>query len=347
MTIAEITEKIGGVLEGDGSVEITGMSGLQEASAGDISFLSNPRYFSAVAETKASAVVVAEDWSGNSKCAVIRVADPDAAFAKIAGLLGPDEPLPEKGVHETAVVAADAELGQYVCIGPHCVIEPGARIGDRTVLMAGCYVGHETVIGSDSRIYPHVSIRERTVMGDRIIVHNGAVIGSDGFGNYRENGRWKKIPQTGIVVIGNDVEIGANVTIDRARFGKTVIGDNVKIDNLVQVAHNVHIGENTAMAAQSGLSGSAQIGRNVMLGGQVGVIGHIRIGDNSIVGGQAGVTKDVKPGSFVSGYPAMPHKEAAQLRANIKRIPLLKKRLRALEKRLEEIEKQQKGKKES
>jgi UDP-3-O-[3-hydroxymyristoyl] glucosamine N-acyltransferase len=211
-------------------------------------------------------------------------------------------------------------------------------VGDRTVIGAGCYVGHGARIGADCRFYANVSIREGTITGDRVTVHNGAVIGSDGFGYVQEAGEWKKIPQIGIVEIGNDVEIGANVAIDRARFGKTVVGNGVKIDNLVQVAHNVIIGDNTAMAAQVGISGSSTIGKNVMLGGQAGLAGHIKVGDNSVVGAQAGVTKDVPPAVFVSGYPAMPHIKSQKAHAHVMRLPALRKRVKELEQRIVELE---------
>lgn len=338
MTVAEIAERLGGVFEGDGAAEITGLSGIREARAGDITFLANPRYAAAAAMTGATAIVVNEDWTGPCPCAVIRVKSADKAFAEVASLLGPSAPKHEPGIHPTAVIADDAGLGKDVCIGPYCVLEAGVKVGDRSVLYAGCYLGHATVIGQDCKLYPHVTTREGTKIGDRVVIHNGAVIGSDGFGYYREGDVLGKIPQVGIVEVGNDVEIGANVTIDRARFGKTVIGNGVKIDNLVQIAHNVRIGENTAMAAQTGISGSTTIGRNVQLGGQAGVAGHLTIGDNSVVGGQAGVTKDVAPNTFVSGYPAMPHDKARKMHAHIMRLPELKKKVEEIEKKLEEME---------
>lgn len=337
MTAAEIARQLQGTLEGDGTVAITGLAGLEEAQPGDLTFLANPRYASAVAATKASAVLVMESWTGSCPCAVIRVKNADRSFAMAAALMAPPVPTMEPGIHRTAVVAPGVELGRDVAVGPCCVLEAGVRIGDRTQLSAGCYVGHGTVIGKDGRLYPHVTIRERVKIGDRVILHNGAVIGSDGFGYARVGERWEKIPQIGIVEIGDDVEIGANVTVDRARFGKTVIANGVKIDNLVQVAHNVKIGENTAIAAQVGISGSTHIGRNTQLGGQAGFAGHLTVGDGAIVGAQAGVTKDVAPGTFVSGYPAMPHDKAKEMHAHLMRLPHLKKRLAELEQRLAEF----------
>jgi len=338
MTVDEIARALEGVVEGDGAVEVTGLAGLKDAGAGELSFLANPRYASAMAVTGASAVIVSESWEGTCRCAVIKVKDPDKAFAVACGFLAPLPVEAVPGVHPTAVVAGDVELGGDVTVGPYCVLEQGVGVGSRTVLFAGCYVGHGTALGEDCRLYSGVSVRERVRIGDRVVIHNGAVIGSDGFGYYRDEGKWKKIPQMGTVVIGDDVEIGANTVIDRARFGKTVIGNGVKIDNLVQIAHNVSIGDDTAIAGQAGISGSVEVGRNVQIGGQAGFGGHLSVGDDAIVGGQAGVTKDVGPGTFVSGYPAMLHNKAMKTHAHVMRLPELKKKVAALEKRLSGIE---------
>ena len=337
-TAAEIAQKISGKLEGRGDVVVSGMAGLEDAKAGDISFLANQRYSSCVATTKASVVIVNETWTGSAPCTLIKVKNADAAFAMIADMLSPPPVLVASGVHPTAVIAPDAKLGKNLSIGPYCVIESGVQIGDGTVLFAGCYLGQGTSVGKDCRFYPRVSTREYTKIGDRVIIHNGAVVGSDGFGYSKDGKAWKKIPQIGVVEIGNDVEIGANVTIDRARFGKTMIGNGVKIDNLVQIAHNVKIGENTAMASQVGISGSTIIGANVQIGGQAGFAGHLKIGDNSVIGAQGGVIKDVQPATFVSGYPAMEHSKATKLHAHLARLPELKKRVRELEDKIVELE---------
>jgi len=339
MTVAEIAVQVDGVVEGGASLEIRGLTGINEAQPGDITFLSNPRYAGAASVTRASAIVVNEDWKGSCPCTVVRVKNADKAFARIAVLLGPKPPKYKPGIHPSAIVADGVELGKDVTIGPYCVLEPGVKIGDRTLLCAGCYLGHGARVGKDCRFYPHVTTREGTVIGDRVIIHNGAVIGSDGFGYVNEGGKWTKIPQVGIVVVGDDVEIGANVTVDRARFGKTVIGNGVKIDNLVQIAHNVKVGDNTAMAAQVGVSGSTVIGKNVQLGGQAGVAGHLNIGDNAVVAGQAGVTKDVQAATFVSGYPAMPHDKAKKMHAHVMLLPDLKEKVAQIEKRVAGLEK--------
>ncbi|MDP6523285.1 MAG: UDP-3-O-(3-hydroxymyristoyl)glucosamine N-acyltransferase [Kiritimatiellia bacterium] len=337
MKLSDLVEKLGGVLTGDGDAEITGLAALAEAGDGDISFLSNPRYTSQVATTGASAVLVGSDWDGEYACSLVRVENTDRAFAQAGALLGPEPIVYPRVIHETAVLADDVAIGKDVGIGPYCVVESGTQIGDRTVLVAGCYVGHGVTIGEDCLLHSHVSVREHTTVGNRVIIYDGAVLGNDGFGYYKSGERWVKIPQVGTVEIGDDAEIGANTTVDRARFGKTIVAKGVKIDNLVMVAHNVRIDENTAIASQVGISGSARVGKNVQLGGQAGLAGHLEVGDNAIVGAQAGVSKSVAPATFVSGYPAMPHAEAARLRAHTKRIPHMKKRLAQLEQRVAEL----------
>lgn len=341
LTAAELARKLGSSVEGDGAVEVRGVAGVREAREGDVTFMANPRYAADVASTKASVVIVGRDWSKPcSAPAVIRADDPDKAFAQIAMWFAPPPVVPVPGVHPTAVVAGNVQLGEGVSIGPHCVLEPGVRVGARTVIYAGCYLGHGVTVGDDGKLYPLVSVREHCVIGHRVIVHNGTVIGSDGFGyTVDKQGVRHKIPQIGIVVIGDDVEIGANVTIDRARFGKTRIGNGVKIDNLVQVAHNVSIGDHAVVVAQVGIAGSAEIGSHTILAGQAGVAGHIVVGDGCVVGGQSAVTKDVPPKTYVSGYPAMPHDKATRLHAHMMRLPELKKRVAELAARLEALEK--------
>jgi len=338
MKLSELARRIEGTLEGDGDPEITGIAGLDAAHPGDITFMTNPKFAAVLEKSMASAVVVGRKWEGRSPCPVVRAANPDKAMALCAGLLGPTIPKREPGIHQSAIVAGDARLGEGVSIGPYCVVEAGAALGDRTVLMAGCYIGHAATIGADCVLDPHVIIRHQVEIGNRVVIHDGAVIGSDGFGNYREGGRWHKIPQIGIVEIGDDVEIGANTTVDRARFGTTKIASGVKIDNLVQIGHNVKVGENTAMAAQVGISGSTVVEANVMLAGQVGVAGHIVIGAGAIAGGKTGIAKNVAPGDFVFGYPAVPHRKFAATQRNVSRIPKLKERIDELERRLAELE---------
>ncbi len=338
MTVAELAARLGGVLDGAGGAEISGLASLADAGAGDVSFLANPKYAPDMPGTRAAAVIVAAAWTGACGAPLIRVAHADRAFAQAAVLLAPPAPHYPAGVHPGAFVAADAALAPDVSIGPACVIQPGAAIGARTVLVAGCYVGHGARIGADCVLHAHVSVREGCIVGARVIIHDGGVIGSDGFGYAPQGEAWAKIPQVGIVEIGDDVEIGANTTVDRARFGSTVIARGTKLDNLVQVAHNVRIGEHTAIASQAGISGSTHIGRCVQLGGQAGLAGHLEVGDRAMVGAQAGVTKNVPAGAYVTGYPAMPHQEAAKAHAHLMRIPALKAKIAGLEARIKALE---------
>jgi UDP-3-O-[3-hydroxymyristoyl] glucosamine N-acyltransferase (EC 2.3.1.-) len=259
-------------------------------------------------------------------------------------LISPEDTKHPKGIHKTAIIAKSVKLGKGVAVGPFCVIEEGAQIGDRSVIYASCYIGYKTKIGKDCLIYPKISIRDKITIGDRVIIHGGTVIGSDGFGFATVKGLHHKIPQIGTVVIEDDVEIGANVTIDRARFDKTIIGRGTKIDNLVQIAHNVVVGENSIIVAQAGISGSTVIGNNVTLAGQAGLVGHITIGDGAIVAAQAGVTKSVPPNTMVSGYPAREHESARKVIACVQRLPELVETIRDLKKRIEELENKLKGK---
>lgn len=332
MKLRDIAEQLNGALEGDGELEISAVAGLGEAGEGDISFLSNPKYAAQVASTRASAVIVPADWDRAADCALIRVDNSDHAFALAAELFYEAPPAPVPGVHPTAVVAESAQLGEGVSIGPHCTVEAGVIIGKGTVVCANGHIGYKSVIGENCFFYPLVSIREYTEIGARVIIHNGSVIGSDGFGYaVQKDGSRTKIPQIGKVVIEDDVEIGANSAIDRARFGKTRIGKGTKIDNLVQVAHNVVIGEHSVLCGQAGVSGSTTIGSRVILAGQAGLAGHLQVGDGAIVGAQAGVMKDVPPKDFVMGSPAMSHLQAKKMIAATIALPKLKEKVRQLE----------------
>jgi len=340
LSVAEIAGRLHGRVEGNQAAMITGLAGIREAGAGELSFVANKRYVAFAATTKATAVIVAEDWSRPCSATLIRVKNPDKAFAETASWLAPQPVIFQPGIHPTAVVAETAKLGRDVFIGPHCVIEPEVVIGDRCVIYAGGYIGHGSLIGEDCKFYPQVTIREYTRIGKRVIINNGAVIGSEGFGYVQEGAVRKKIPQIGIVVIGNDVEIGANVTIDRARFGQTRIGNGVKIDNLVMIAHNVTVGDNCVIVSQVGISGSTSIGERTILAGQVGIVGHLEIGSDVIVGAQSGVSKDIPPGTFVTGSPAIPHAKFLKSHAHLMRLPELKEKISLLEERLAKLEQQ-------
>jgi UDP-3-O-[3-hydroxymyristoyl] glucosamine N-acyltransferase len=339
-TLKEIADIINGEIVGDEGTVVTGVCGIKEAREGDLTFVANSRYATLMNHTKASAIITSKDVKSAPK-PIIRTENPSVAFAKMVSLLAPNEVKRPKGIHKTAVLGDKVKIGQGVAIGPYAVIEDNVEIKDNTIVYAGAYVGHHTKIGSDCVIYPYVIIRERVVINNRVIIHGGTVIGSDGFGFSTVMGVHHRIPQIGNVIIEDDVEIGANVTIDRARFDKTLIKKGTKIDNLVQIAHNVIIGENSIIVAQSGISGSTIIGKNVTLAGQSGVIGHITIGDNAVVAAQAGVTKSIPPRACVSGYPAKPHRSAKRINACVQSLPDLYKKVKAMEKELERLKSKQ------
>ena len=339
ITTSDIAEKVGGELEGKRDQAITGIAGIREAQAGDITFVANAKYAADVAATQASAVIVSKKWDKPCPAAIIRVDDPDKAFAAIASTFAPPPISHEPGVHPSAVIAEDVELPESVHVGPFVVIGSGAVIGVSTVLESHVTIGAHAKVGSHCHFYPHASLREYVVVGDRVIIHNGSVVGSDGFGYIvNREGVRSKIPQTGTVVLGDDVELGVNVAIDRARFGKTRIGNGVKIDNLVQIAHNVIIGDHAVIVAQVGIAGSSEVGQKAILAGQAGVAGHLTIGEGAIVGAQAGVTKNVEPGAYVIGFPATPHDQASKLNAHVRRLPELKKRIAELEARVDKLD---------
>src|SRR5213595_2019278 len=332
-TLQQLAKTSGGELVGDPSLQIMGAASLGDATPGEISFFANRKYVAVLRKTRASAVFVPPDFTEPITLAQIRVANPTKAFEQVVVKFAPKPITFAPGVHPTAVVDTSAQLGQRVSIQPHAVIEPGARIGDDTVIGAGSYVGHETVIGSACHIYPRVTIRERSRIGSHVIIHSGAVIGADGFGFEMIDGRNQKIQQLGIVQIDDEVEIGANATVDRARFGRTWIQQGVKIDNLVQIAHNVVIGKNTVIAAQTGIAGSVHIGQRVLIGGQVGVVGHLEIGDGTAIGAQSGIAKS-SPGGIWFGSPAVPLAEAKQQIAWVHRLGKLFARVKEIEKKL-------------
>jgi len=336
-TLKEIAKFVGGKVVGNGDTLITGASGIREACEGDITFLSNPKYSSLMDKTRASSIVTSNDAQKTNK-PIILTDNPSLAFVKIISLFTPEEAGHPKNIDFTAVIGKNVVLGKNVAIGAYTVISDNVEIGDNSIIYAGCYIGHHTRIGSNTLIYPHVSIRERINIGSRVIIHSGTVIGSDGFGFATIKGAHHKIPQVGIVEIGDDVEIGANVTIDRARFDKTIIGKGTKIDNLVQIAHNVVIGENSLIVAQVGISGSTIIGNNVTLGGQAGLVGHINIGDNAIVTAQSGVAKSVPPDTMVSGYPARPYMTTQRVNASLQNLPKLFDLVKELKKKIESLE---------
>lgn len=336
--LSEIAKLIRGKVEGNGDTMIKGASGIKEAKVGDLTFLANPKYVSLLETTKASAVVVEKSLKVSTEKPLIKVENPSLAFSRLIELFGLPKLKFASGVHKSAVVSKKAKLGKGVSIGPCAVIEDGVVIGNSSIIRSGVYVGHGTKLGENCHLYPNVTVREGCVIGNRVIIHSGSVIGSDGFGYVAVRGVHHKIPQIGKVVIEDDVEIGASVTIDRARFDKTIIHKGTKIDNLVQIAHNCEIGENSIIVAQVGISGSTSIGKNAVLAGQVGVVGHVTIGDNTIIGAKGGVTKNVPPNSFYVGIPAVDARSFKRANAAIARLPALMAKFRALEKKLESLE---------
>jgi UDP-3-O-[3-hydroxymyristoyl] glucosamine N-acyltransferase len=336
MKLWELAERLECRLEGDGDVEIARVAGIQRAGAGDVTFLANPKYEKLLHRTQASAVILGEQQSG-APCAVLRARDPYLAFARAVGLFAPAW-RPAAGVHALAAIAADAHLGEHVSIGPFVAVGEGATVGDRTVIFPNVTIGPGARIGSDCVIHSNVAVRERVTLGDRVVLQNGVVVGGDGYGFVRRgDGTHEKIPQAAGVVIEDDVELGANTTVDRPAVGETRIRAGTKIDNLVQIAHGVTVGRNVLMAAQVGVAGSTHIDDDVIFGGQVGVGGHLTIGRGAVAVGQSGVTNSLDPGVMVAGYPAIDSREWRKASVLFRRLPELKRRIEALEARVAEL----------
>jgi len=307
MTLREVAEKVGGWVDPQhGGLEIHGLASLTDANSGDLAFYGNPKYLSQLRKTCASAVLVSHGFGEQLSAACVWVDQPASAFASLLPLFAPKPILLQIGIHPTALIGEGVSLGENVSVGAYAILEAGVHIGARTFLGAYSYVGHDSSVGEDSHIHPRVTIRERCTIGARAVIHPGVVIGADGFGFEFREGRQQKIPQTGTVCIDDDVEIGSNSTIDRARFGRTWIQTGVKIDNLVQIGHNCVIGEHSVLCAQVGVSGSTRVGKNVSLAGKVGLNGHIVIGDRAMVGSMSGVGRSIPPDTIYMGAPARP-----------------------------------------
>ena len=335
--LGDLAAQLGCELEGDGDINVAGVAAIERAGPGDLTFLANSKYASELASTRASAVIASFD-AGTAPCAVLRSRNPYLAFARATGLLNP-QPRPEAGVHGTALVAADALIEDGVSIGPYAIVGAGARIGARSIIHPHVVIGAGAAIGPDCLVHARVSIRERVVIGARCVIQDGAVIGSDGFGfAHRDDGTHEKIPQVATVVIEDDVEVGANTTIDRPAVGETRIKRGTKIDNLVQIAHGVVIGSNALLAAQVGIAGSSVIGNDVMLGGQVGVTGHVTVGDGAKASAKTGITGNVPPDAFITGYPHMDNLAWRKAYAVFRRLPQMRKHLAELERRLANLE---------
>jgi len=336
-TLADLAALVGGAVRGDGSVRVRGACGLEDAGPGEITFLAHPKYAPLARRTRAGAIVLSDRAAAPGIPAIV-VKDPNLAFVEIARQFAELPPRPE-GIHPTAVIDPAAKLGKNVAVGAQSVIEAGATIGDGTVIHPLVYVGPAVRVGKDSVLYPGVSIRERCVVGDRVVLHCGTVIGSDGFGFATVKGIHHKIPQGGIVVIEDDVELGANCAVDRARVDKTVIRRGAKLDNLVHIGHNSIIGEHVLMAAMVAIAGSVKVEHHAMLGGQVAVGGHVTVGAGAILTGQAGLSKDMPPAAMYSGTPAEPHIGHLRALAAGHRIDKLLKEVRDLKGRIAKLEK--------
>ncbi len=337
MTLGELARRLECPVEGDAGIEIHRVAKIETAGPGDVTFLANPKYASALAATKASAVIASAAMTA-APCAIIRSATPYLTFARAAQALSPER-RPDPGVHPHAWVAADATVDPTASVGPFAAIGAGVRVGARTIIHPHAVIAADAVIGPDCVIHSHVSIRERCTLGARVVLQNGAVIGSDGYGfAQRPDGSHEKIPQTAPVVIEDDVEIGANTTVDRPAVGETRIKAGTKIDNLVQIAHGVVLGRHVLLAAQVGIAGSTIVGDHVTFGGQVGVSGHLTIGDRAKAAGQSGITNSVAADQFVSGYPAIPNYEWRRSSAVFRKLPEMRRQLKDLAARLQKIE---------
>jgi UDP-3-O-[3-hydroxymyristoyl] glucosamine N-acyltransferase len=331
-TVQQIAGHLGGKIIGDGATVLKNFAPADNAQPGDLTFAENEIYFARAEQGDATAIIADARFSSSKKI-LIQVPNARVAFAKALALFFPEKKF-AAGIHPTAIVAPSAKIDASTHVGPHCVIGERVQIGARTVLQGGNFIGDDSKIGDDVNLFPNVTIYPRAEIGNRVRIHAGTVIGSDGFGYVQDGGVHRKVPQIGNVVIGDDVEIGANVTIDRGALGSTVIRKGAKIDNLVQIAHNVEIGEHSLIVAQTGIAGSSKLGNGVVLAGQVGIAGHLKIGNEVTVAAQSGVMHDIADGEKWFGYPAQPDKEIKRQMIAQRRLPELLKRVAELEKQL-------------
>ena len=339
LTLASIAEVVNGEIRGDEDLKICGAASFDDAKADEITFAGQSKFLKRINDTDAGAVIVPKDYDTETKN-VIRVTNPQLAFIKILALFHPPKK-PRFGISRDAYIGKAFFCGEDVSIAPFAVIGDNVALGHRVLIGSSVVIGDNVVIGDDVRIYPNVTILDRCIIGNRVTIHAGTVIGSDGFGFVPESEKYYKIPHMGIVKIDNDVEIGAGNTIDRATFGKTWIQSGVKTDNLVHIAHNVTVGENTLLVGQVGISGSVTIGKNAILAGQAGISGHLTIGDRAVIGPQAGLAKSVPDGETVSGSPGIPHRQWLRVQRDLPKLPEFAKKLSELELKLKEVEEKQ------
>jgi len=331
-TTAEIAKLLDGEVIGDASAALTGFAAAEHAQPGDLTFAETDDYFAAAEKSAATAVIAGKNSASADKI-VIRVANPRIAFAKALAVFFP-EPKFAAGIHPSAVIAASAQIDPTAHIGPHCTIGERVKLGANVVLQSGDFIGDDSVLGDETNLFPNVTIYARSQIGRRVRIHAGTVIGSDGFGYVFDTGFHRKVPQVGNIIIGDDVEFGSNVSVDRGALGSTIIGKGTKIDNLVHIAHNVEIGEHSILCGQVGIAGSAKLGNYCVLAGQVGIAGHLKIGNRVTIGSKAGVMHNVPDGETWLGMPAQPDKQAKRVVIAIQRLPDLLKKVAAWEKKL-------------
>lgn len=328
-----LAAQLGGTVSGEGDLILTGFAPADSAKAGDLTFAENDTYFARADQSAASAVLVAGDYASTTGKSLIRVENARTAFAKVLPLFFPEPEFPP-GIHPSAVVAASAVVDPSAHVGPHCVVGERSRLGPGVVLQAQVHVGEDCVLGENCRLFPNVTLYPRSVLGRRVRIHSGSVVGADGFGYVFDQGQHRKVPQVGQVILHDEVEVGACVTIDRAALGATVIGRGTKIDNLVQIAHNVTVGEHCILVSQVGIAGSTKIGSYVTIAGQVGIAGHLRIGDRVTIAAKAGVMNNIPEGQTWLGAPARPDREGKRQLIAMERLPDIIRRVQELEKQL-------------
>jgi UDP-3-O-[3-hydroxymyristoyl] glucosamine N-acyltransferase len=330
-TTSEIAKHLSGEVIGDGNAVLTGFATADQAKPGDLTFAENEEFF-ARAEASAATAIIADQRFSSTKKILIRVPNARIAFAKALALFFP-EPVKPAGIHPLSVVAASASVDPTAHIGPHCTVGERVKIGARCVLQAGNFIGDDSTLGDETNLFPNVTIYPRTEIGKRVRIHAGTTIGSDGYGYVLDGGFHRKVPQIGNVIIRDDVEIGANVTIDRGALGPTIIGKGTKIDNLVQIAHNVEIGDHCLIIAQVGIAGSSKLGNYVVLAGQAGIGGHLKIGNQATIGAQSGVMTDIPDKTTWLGSPAQPDREMKRMFIAMQRLPDLLKRIAEFERK--------------
>ncbi len=331
-TTAEIAQLLAGEVLGDANTQLTGLAAADLACPGDLTFAETDEYFAAAENSAATAIITGKNSTSEKKI-LIRVANPRIAFAKALAFFSP-EPKFSAGIHPNAVIAASAQVDPTAHIGPFCTVGEHAKIGAHCVLQSHNFVGDDAVLGDHVNLFPNVTLYSRTQLGKRVRIHSGTVIGSDGFGYVFDTGFHRKVPQIGNTIIGDDVEIGANVAIDRGALGSTIIGKGTKIDNQVHIAHNVEVGDHSILCGQVGIAGSAKLGNYVVLAGQVGIAGHLKIGNQVTVGSKSGVMHNIPDGQMWLGFPAQPDKQAKRIVIALQRLPDLLKKVAAWEKKL-------------